>query len=119
MVLVYHPVVNMNPIKEVSVSVMLDMPDIKASANYVLQALLPMAIKQIVSVHRILPIMMVKIMFVLLVLQDPSQMLIKMVVNVSSSMHMIVLENANLIVHKMKNIHKLHKIVNVFLVMKE
>ena len=119
MVSVPHHVDNTNPIKEVSVSVILDMPDIKVSANCVLQALPPTPIKQTVFVHKILPIMMAKIMSVLPVLQDPSQMPIEMAANVSSSMNMMLMENANPIVHKMKNILNLPKIVNVSLVIRE
>ena len=114
-----HHVDNTNPIKEVSVSVILDMPDIKVSANCVLQALPPTPIKQTVFVHKILPIMMAKIMCVLPVPQDPSQMLIEMAANVSSSTLMILLENANPIALKMKNILNPPKIVSASLVMKE
>ena len=119
MVSVPHHVDNTNPIKEVSVSVILDMPDIKVSANCVLQALPPTPIKQTVFVHKILPIMMAKIMCVLPVPQDPSQMLIEMAANVSSSTLMILLENANPIALKMKNILNPPKIANASLVMKE
>ena len=114
-----HHVDNTNPIKEVSVSVTLDMPDIKVSANCVLQAQPLILIKQAVFVHKILPIMMAKIMSVLPVLQDPSQMPIEMAANASSSMNMMLMENANPIVHKMKNILNLPKIVNVSLVIRE
>lgn len=110
---VWLHVENMKLIKEVCVSVILDMPDIMVSVNFVLQIQFLMLIKQVVNAHKILLIIKDKTMFVQSALLNHSLMQKKVDVIVFYSMLMMLVEIVHLTATKIKPIPIKLRDVNV------